>query len=253
MSPWLRVRSAADRWLAALLLVVTAPLLGAVAAAVRWRDGSPVFIRLTRVGVRGTRFGMWKVRTMRAARAPDGSTASIGSAGGASITAGTDPRVTPLGARLRRHRIDELPNLLNVTAGQMALLGPRPETPGMVDAMDPRWDRVLEARPAIAGPTQLLCADWEAAELRHGDAEDVYQHKILPVKLAIDAWYVEAATARVDAEVLISLFQRFVLGRDETVVHRRVRREVPAAAAVPAATSRAGGGRVPDAGDGSSP
>jgi lipopolysaccharide/colanic/teichoic acid biosynthesis glycosyltransferase len=165
---------------------------------------------------------MWKLRTMRPA-----------GAGGATITSGDDDRITPIGRRLRHYRLDELPNLVNVVAGQMALIGPRPETPGMVDATDPRWRQVLAARPAIAGPTQLVCADWEADELRTGDAEDVYRHKILPVKLAIDAWYVEHASPRIDAEVLVALVQRFALGRAETVVHRRVWRSVPAAAVVP--------------------
>jgi lipopolysaccharide/colanic/teichoic acid biosynthesis glycosyltransferase len=233
VSPWLRVRSTADRVLAVLLLALGAPIVAGLAWAVRRHDGHPGLIRLPRAGVDGAPFGMWKLRTMRPAAAAGPVPSGDGSAGGASITAGDDDRITALGHRLRRHRLDELPNLFNVVAGQMALLGPRPETPAMVDDRDPRWQRVLAARPAIAGPTQLVCADWETAELRSGDAEDVYRHKILPVKLAIDAWYVQRATPLVDATVVLSLVQRFVLGRPETVIHRRVRREVAEARAVP--------------------
>jgi lipopolysaccharide/colanic/teichoic acid biosynthesis glycosyltransferase len=230
-SSWLRFRSAyLDRAAAALALVAAAPVLAVLAALVRWRDGPPSLIKLQRVGAGGAPFDMWKLRTMRAVEVG-------GAAGGAAITAGNDPRITPTGAWLRRWRLDEVPQLVNVVRGEMALFGPRPETPALVDLADPGWQAVLGAPPGIAGATQLTVEAWEAASLHGEPHEDRYREEILPVKLAIDRWYVERATARIDLAVLTSMVERFLLGRADTRVQALVRRQVPAAAAVPAGRS----------------
>ena len=102
----------------------------------------------------------------------------------------------------------------------MSLIGPRPETPEYVDADDPRWPAVLQAPPGIAGPTQLLVEEWEAEALTGPHAGDVYRDQVLPVKLAVDAWYVANASPRVDAAVVWSLVERFVLHRRITAIHR---------------------------------
>ena len=136
MSPWLPFRWRVDRLAAMVLVVSSSPLLLAVWAAVRVRDGGPAIVRLPRVGRNGIPFPMSKFRSMAVAGAD-------GLAGGAALTAGSDPRVTPLGQRLRHNRLDELPQLANVVRGEMALLGPRPGTPVYVDLDDPPWQGVL--------------------------------------------------------------------------------------------------------------
>lgn len=226
-SPWLRRRCRyVDRVLAALLVPVLGPLIATLAWVVRRRDGPPAMVALDRVGRGGATFGMWKLRTMRA-------TAADGSAGGAVITAGADVRVTEVGHQLRRWRLDELPQLVNVIQGHMALLGPRPETPSLVDPSDPGWAAVLAVPPGITGPTQLVVEAWEAASLDGEGHEDRYRRDILPVKLAVDRWYVEQASPWIDVMVAASMVQRFVLGRADTWVQRRVRREVPETIEVP--------------------
>lgn len=219
MSPWLQRRQAVDRVAAAGMGIVVTPLIAVLALAVRRESPGPGLLGLVRVGQGGRQFRIWKVRTMRAG-APGGA------AGGAELTAAGDRRVTPLGARLRRLRVDELPQLWNVVRGDMALLGPRPEAPGYVDAADEAWKAVLAARPGIAGPTQLLVADWEAEVVGTGDG-DLYAERILPVKLAVDRWYVEHASPAIDGLVVLGLAKRLVgLHRPGRLEHL-VAREVP--------------------------
>jgi lipopolysaccharide/colanic/teichoic acid biosynthesis glycosyltransferase len=219
MTRWLRGRFVIDRFVAAVLLVLAAPVLGALGVLVRRQDGGPAFVRLPRVGRGGELIGIHKLRSMRAA-------SPAGGAGGSALTTAGDLRITPFGHWLRRWRVDEIPQLLDVVAGRMALLGPRPETPPFVDLSDARWQRVLAARPGIAGPTQVIVHGWEAS--LPAASEDVYREVLLPVKLAIDAWYLEHASAPLDLRVAVALVQS-MLGQSRTVLHRRVEAAVPSA------------------------
>lgn len=222
MSPWLRRRQAMDRVAAALLGVAVAPLVGVLAWLVRRESPGPGVLGMPRVGQGGRTFLIRKIRTMRAA-GPGGT------AGGAPLTAANDRRVTALGGRLRALRLDEVPQLWNVVRGDMALIGPRPEAVEYVDLADADWQAVLAARPGIAGPTQLLVADWEAATVGTGEG-DVYAERILPVKLAIDRWYVEHATPAIDALVLVGLVRRVLGLGPARRLEDAVARAVPASA-----------------------
>ena len=230
MSVWLRVRRPLDRLVAAALALLTAPFLLVLAWRIRRSDPGPGVVVVPRVGHDGCSFGMHKLRTMRA---DDGK----GLAAGAPITSGSDPRITPIGRRLRRLRVDELPQLFDVAAGHMALVGPRPETPELVDPTDPRWIAVLRARPGIAGPTQLLVEEWETELLRGDDASNVYRDVVLPVKLAVDEWYVQRATLWTDVLVVVSLCQRFVFRNSGCAIERRIRSQVPEARLVGSTSS----------------
>ena len=235
---WLRARWHVDRGIAAVLAVLVSPLAAVVWAVVRTVDGAPAVVRLPRVGRDGVEFAMDKFRSMTV-QAPSGQ------AGGAALTVGADPRVTPLGRRLRHYRLDELPQLRNVVRGEMALLGPRPETPVYVDLTDPRWQAVVAARPGIAGPTQVVIHDFEAGLAIHDLKR--YEAEMVPVKLAIDQWYLRHASPRVDLQVLGALVERFVLGRPVTRLHRRLAAALPEVAdlferhEVPPASGRDGG------------
>jgi lipopolysaccharide/colanic/teichoic acid biosynthesis glycosyltransferase len=212
-----------DRLVGAVLAVMLAPVIGLLAWRVRRDDGPPSLVGLDRVGRDGTTFRMWKLRSMRAEQ-PDGAAA------GAVITAGDgDPRITTFGAVLRRWRLDELPQVWNVVRGDMGLLGPRPETPSLVDMGDPRWRAVLAVRPGVTGPTQLVVEQWETEVLAAGSQEDTYRTVVLPVKLAVDEWYVRRGSLLTDLQVVCSMFQRFVIGRSATWVDRTVRTHVPEA------------------------
>ena len=220
MPAWLRARWPADRLVAAVLGTLGAPVVAVLVVAVRRHDRGPGLIRLERVGRHGRRFRQWKLRSMRV---------DDGSRPGASITGAEDPRVTALGRRLRHLRLDEVPQLLNVVAGQMALLGPRPEAPPYVDLDDRRWQEVLRARPGIAGPTQVLVADWEADVVAGSEDPDAYRSVVLPLKLAIDLWYVRNASAWIDLLIVIALARRFFGSPYRTALYARVAADVPEA------------------------
>jgi len=214
-----------DRVAAAILGMLLAPLMVVLAAVVRRGSPGPGMLQLPRIGQHGRPFRLWKLRTMYAA---DPS----GRARGNPITSAHDERITPAGRRLRESRMDEIPQLWNVLRGDMAILGPRPEVPEFVDCATEAWTGVLRARPGIAGPTQLLVADLEAELV--GAADVRYREDVLPIKLAIDNWYVACASPRIDALVLLSLAGRIGFGRWPTRLFNEVCTAVPEARALPA-------------------
>jgi hypothetical protein len=124
--------------------------------------------------------------------------------------------------------LDELPQLLNVLRGEMTLLGARPEAPEFVDLGDLRWRRVLVAPPGMAGPAQLVLADWEREAITSAPSGDRYVHEVVPFKLGVDRWYVENASAPVDAVILLALLARLAGRRDaHALVGLLNRRRVP--------------------------
>lgn len=183
------------------------PLLVVIGLMIRLRDGAPVIVALPRVGRRGVTYRMWKFRTMR-------PTSAGALAIGPRITSSHDERITDVGRRFREHRLDELPQLVNVIAGEMALIGPRPETPEFVNQHDGRWREVLSVPPGIAGITQLLVADLEMGLLTGpATACDTYARILLPLKLELDRFYVRHRGPRLDLAVLLDLLGRTALGR----------------------------------------
>jgi lipopolysaccharide/colanic/teichoic acid biosynthesis glycosyltransferase len=222
MSVWLRLRMVADRILAAGALAVLWPLLGVIALLVRRHDGARALIRVPRVGRHGQTFDMWKIRSMRA-ESHDGRARGIG------LTRSEDDRITPIGRRLRAFHLDELPQLVNVVRGEMCLLGPRPEAPQYVDLADPCWQRVLCTPPGIAGPTQLVVGDWEREVITAAVDESDYLSVVVPVKLAIDRWYVQSASPRLDVLVIATLVRRLTGGDEAGGLRDEVRAAVPAA------------------------
>ena len=137
-------KRAFDLVVGSIALVVAAPLLLAVALAMRLSgDRGPFFYRAIRIGEGSRPITVLKVRTM------------IQESGGPRVTLADDPRVTRLGQLIRRLRIDELPQLLGVLRGDLSLVGPRPEDPAYVDLSDPLHQRVFTARPGITGLAQL--------------------------------------------------------------------------------------------------
>lgn len=208
------MRAVLDRVIAAVGAVASAPVVAVVAFLVRRQDGGPGLIKVDRVGRHGTVFGMWKIRSMRIM-------SDDGLAGGVALTTVQDDRITPVGRWIRALHLDELPQLYNVLAGDMALLGPRPEAPDWVED-GPAWREVLTVRPGIAGPTQLIVAEWERESIGAADDGSAYVSEVLPVKLAIDAWYVRSASPGLDLLVVSSLVERVALRRRA----RRLEREI---------------------------
>jgi lipopolysaccharide/colanic/teichoic acid biosynthesis glycosyltransferase len=187
MPAWKR---ALDLAIAGPLSVLTLPIIGGVAVANRLGgDAGPLIYRATRIGEGGREIRVFKLRTM------------VTGGGGPALTQRDDPRITRVGRFLRRHKLDELPQLWNVVRGEMSLVGPRPEDPSFIDWSDPLHQAVFTARPGITGLAQLAYAREE--ELHVGDAAvDLYREQILPEKLRLDRWYLDHRALRLDARIL---------------------------------------------------
>ena len=155
------------------------PVFAAAALLVVLGDGGPVFFRQERVGRGGRPFRIWKFRTM------------------------TGGEVTAVGAWLRRTKVDELPQLLNVLRGEMSLVGPRPELPRYVALYDETQRRVLDALPGITDPASLhFVAEGELLAAAP-DPEAVYVGTVLPEKIRLSLEYAERATVRSDLGVVL--------------------------------------------------
>jgi len=173
-----------------LLLLLALPMLG-IAAWIRLDTPGPVFFRQQRVGRHGVPFAIHKFRTMHEGAA------------GLPLTVGADARITRAGRWLRRTRLDELPQLLDVLAGHMSLVGPRPEVPRYVALYPPGLrDRALAVRPGITDPASLEHLDEATLLAAAADPEREYIERILPAKVAQAAAYAERATLRSDLTVL---------------------------------------------------
>ncbi len=198
-----------QRVLGAVGLILSAPIQLALAALVKLDSRGPVMYRAQRVGSGGTEFACLKLRTM---------TWRAGTTG-PGVTVDADPRVTRVGRLLRRFRLDEMPQLLNVARGEMNLVGPRPEDPRFVDFADPLHQIVFRARPGITGLTQLAFAD-EAEMLSGatGDPDRFYRESILPRKVQLDAAYLQARTWRLDLWIL-SRTLLVLVGRRPSIEH----------------------------------
>ncbi|MDZ7592890.1 MAG: sugar transferase [Rubrivivax sp.] len=176
---------------ATLALLLLIPLLLAAALAIKLDSPGPVFYRQQRVGRHGVPFFIHKFRTMRHG------------AGGPLLTVGDDPRITRVGAFLRRTRIDELPQFIDVLQGHMSLVGPRPEVPRYVAQYPPELrQRVLAVRPGITDPASLAYIDEARLLAAAADPEREYVQVILPAKLRHAADYADRASLATDLGVL---------------------------------------------------
>ena len=172
-------------------LILLSPLLIGAALAIKLGSPGPVFYRAVRVGKDGVPFKLYKFRSMvvNADRL------------GAGITTANDARITGIGRFLRRTKLDELPQLINVLRGEMSLVGPRPEDPRYVALYTAEQRRVLAVRPGITSLASVRYRSEEAL-LSGADWEQVYIQQIMPDKLAIDLAYIERATLLSDLGVL---------------------------------------------------
>src|SRR6059036_2904077 len=189
---------------ASILLVVLSPLLAAVALAVRCSGPGPILFRQARVGLRGEPFDILKFRTMRISSDP-----------GPLITSAGDPRVTRVGRVLRRWKLDELPQLVNVLRGEMSFVGPRPEVPRYVDMFAEQYRELLAVRPGITDLASMAFRDEEVLLGRSPNPEDLYVREILPRKLALSHAYVRRRSFGLDLR-LIARTVAAIFGWDAT-------------------------------------
>jgi len=189
----LLLKRAFDLALASLGLLLLSPLLLLAAALIKLDSRGAVFFKQERIG-RGFRpFLIYKLRTM-VEHAPQL---------GPDITVGEDPRITRVGRLLRRTKIDEVPQLLNVVKGDMSLVGPRPELPEYVQAFHQQYEEILSVRPGITDLASLKFIDEASLLARASDPELIYREYVLPQKLALARQYVREHSLRLDAMLLV--------------------------------------------------
>lgn len=186
-----------DASAAALGLLVLSPLLLVVAVSVAASSPGPVFFRQVRVGRGGEPFNILKFRTMR----------TDAERTGGQLTVGEDPRITRVGRFLRQWKLDELPQLINVVRGEMALVGPRPEVPRYVELYTEEQRQVLTVRPGITDPASVAFRSESELMGRHPDPERYYIEEIMPRKLSINLDYLRRRTLLSDVGVILNTFR----------------------------------------------
>ncbi len=186
------VKRAIDFSCAGAGLVVLSPLFLLISILIKVDSAGPVFFKAMRIGKDGKPFSMYKFRSM-----VEGAENM-----GPGVTCQDDPRITTIGRLLRRTKIDELPQLINVLKGEMSLIGPRPESPLYWQQYDPSWEKVWQVTPGITGLAQIEYRN-ESGLLDKAGLERNYVQEILPQKLALDMHYVQNQSLLLDLKILL--------------------------------------------------
>jgi lipopolysaccharide/colanic/teichoic acid biosynthesis glycosyltransferase len=208
--PQPRFSRALDVALAIFALIITAPLMGAIAIAIRLDCGRPIGFQQTRVGRNGQPLRMHKFRTLDLSTPED------------AVTPEGDPRVTRSGRILRRYRLDELPQLLDVLAGRLAFVGPRPERAVDLANLDASSrEQFLAIQPGLTGPVQL---DFIAEDELLANCEDpahTYRSVLVPAKVAANVRIFAQRSLRADIGCILRTLR--VLGSGSERAHSRER------------------------------
>ena len=187
-----RTLHAFDVGIAAAALLLLAPLIGLVCLLILIESGRPVFFRQRRLGRNGQPFLILKFKKFRDAR--DGS--------GPGLTVTNDTRMTRVGAWLQRTKIDEVPQFVNVLRGEMAIVGPRPESLTFADCFHGPYREVLRYRPGIFGPNQVLFRHEDDLLAGQPDLDRFYRQVLFPLKASADLLYFSSRTTRSDLRLL---------------------------------------------------
>ena len=206
--------------------IVLVPMI-LIAALIKLEDGGPVFYRGVRIKRLGRPFRIWKFRTM----VPGADQL------GGSCTAANDVRITPLGRWLRRLKCDELPQLINVLAGQMSVVGPRPEVGAYVSRYQPEDRCVLTVKPGITDWASLWDFDEESILAGGSSPEELYESRVLPRKLELQKRYVRCPSLWQDAKIVAFTIVKLVRPRwlpaELKAFNELLRRDTGGADAVP--------------------
>lgn len=182
-------------------LVVLSPVFIILAVWIKADSKGPVFYRQTRVGRNNRDFRLYKFRSMR----PDSDKLGLITVGG------HDPRVTRSGYYIRKYKLDEFPQLINVFKGEMSLVGPRPEVRKYVDLYTPQQMHVLDVRPGITSLASLRYRNENELLAKVSDPDSYYVERIMPDKIKIDLEYVDNATLWNDIKIIFSTFREIIV------------------------------------------
>ena len=184
-----------DVCLAVVALVVLSPLLILVAFCLKFSGEGEIFYRQERIGFKGRKFRIFKFATMMK------NSPNIGTG---TLTMKNDFRVLPFGKVLRKTKINELPQLLNIFFGDLGLVGPRPLVPeGESHYGDEKSKIIRSVRPGITGVGSLVLRDEEAFYAHRSDAHDFYKNIIAPYKFTLEEWYIEHRTFFLDIKIVL--------------------------------------------------
>ena len=187
-----------DRVMSLIGLLILWPVLFVVAVLIKIKmPGGPVIFKQKRVGRNGRLFTMYKFRSMKVGH------------GGSSVSVAGESRITPLGAKLRKYKLDELPELWNVLIGDMSFVGPRPDVPGYADRLMGDDREVLKLRPGITGPASLKYRDEEDLLAEQSNPQKYNDEVIFPDKVRINRYYLHHYSFIQDIQMIICT----VLGR----------------------------------------
>lgn len=181
-------------------LIILFPLMGLIALFIRMDSKGPVLYIQNRVGRYGKPFGLYKFRTMH----PDSDKKGLLTVGG------RDPRVTSIGYTLRRYKLDELPQLVNVLKGEMSLVGPRPEVQKYVDLYTPEQRQVLTLRPGLTDYASLHYFNENELLADSADPEKRYVEELMPAKLKLNLQYLRDAGLFTDLKIIFKTLLRIV-------------------------------------------
>ena len=187
------IKRSFDIGVAAIGLIVLLPILLAVAVLIKCDSQGPVFFKQKRIGKDFRAFLIYKFRTMR-----ENSELS-----GPVITIGEDPRITRVGRFLRKTKLDELPQLINVLKGEMSLVGPRPELPRFVELFRREYTKILTVRPGITDLASLKYHDEAKLMDQFPNPEEEYLRSILPDKIRLAREYIDRSSIVFDLSLIL--------------------------------------------------
>jgi lipopolysaccharide/colanic/teichoic acid biosynthesis glycosyltransferase len=196
-----------DRIVSFIGLVVLSPIMLIVAILIRIKmPGGPVSFKQKRVGKDGKLFTMVKFRSM-----------TVGH-GGSSVSVAGENRITPLGAKLRKYKLDELPELWNVMKGDMSFVGPRPDVPGYADQLKGEEREVLKLRPGITGPASLKYRNEEEVLATVDNPQEYNDTIIFPDKVRINRYYLHHYSFWMDIKMIFATVVGRHIKYDEEVI-----------------------------------
>ena len=181
-------------------MLILSPILLGIWLLVVMNSRGGGFYRQVRVGKNGNDFKLWKFRTM-----------ALGSDKGSLLTVGgRDPRVTKVGYYLRRYKLDELPQLLNVISGDMSLVGPRPEVRKYVDLYTSEQLRVLSVKPGITDNASIEYSNENELLAHSKNPEQTYIQEIMPAKLKLNLRYIDEQSLMVDVAIILRTIRKIL-------------------------------------------
>ncbi|MDD3248793.1 MAG: sugar transferase [Smithellaceae bacterium] len=204
-----------DFFASLLGLITLSPILLFFALRIKMADGGPVFYRGERVGLNGRLFKIFKFRTM---------VVDAEKIGGSS-TSDDDERITKIGKKLRKYKLDELPQLLNVLVGDMSIVGPRPEVKYYTDQFNEEERLILSVRPGITDWASIWNADEGAVLAGAEDPDKAYEELIRPTKLGLQLKYVREKSFFVDIKIIFLTILAIIQPESQAVLDVRTQKD----------------------------